>query len=132
MSVWGRRTLAVKAEYDDQEGVGVPTVIAPHGDAENRSLNITIRGTLEEQRAVADEMAQGLRCPNCIEALPEKPGLRAVAVYREAYQKNPAWLLDRMLERCARECCPFCGWEVRPEMIDLLDGGTLEDPWKDQ
>lgn len=125
--MWGRRTLAVKAEYADQGDTYVkPVLWTPGGDEDRRSLHITLTGTLDEQREAAAEMATGYRCANCIEPLPEPPSVRAVPAYREAYGKNPGDLLDAMLARCAAGCCPFCGWEVRGEMAQILDAGTVD------
>lgn len=126
MSVWGRRRLAVTAEYDDQAAYVKPFLIAPGGDEARRSLQITLTGPIAEQIEVRDELDRGLRCANCIEPLPEPPSLAAVPAYREAYAKNPADLLDAMLQKCAAGCCPFCGWEVRDEMTGILDAGTVQ------
>lgn len=126
MSVWGRRILAVQAEYEDQAGYVKPLLVTPGGDEDRRSLQITLTGPVAEQATAAWEMDRGLRCGNCLEPLPEPPSLRAVPVYREAYGHNPAGLLDAMLQKCAAECCPMCGWEVRDEMRSILDAGTVE------
>jgi len=125
--MWGRRTLAPRVEYEDQGDTYVnPLMVAPGGDESRRSLYITFVGSVEEQREMADELAHGYRCRNCIEPLPEPPSMRAVARYREAYAaKVPAGLLDVYLARCAAGCCPMCGWEVRPEMAKILDAGTV-------
>ena len=128
MTLGLRRTLVPTVDYDDP----VRVVHAPHGDVARRSLEITFTGSMEEQREMAEELRSLHRCPNCIEPFPAPPRLENVAVFRDLFAHNPADLREKQLALVARGCCPVCGWEVRGEMVALMDGGTLSDPWKDE
>lgn len=81
----------------------------------------------------------GLGCMQCLTPFPVEPNLRNIKVWRDLTSTEWRWPdpgRDHGLALVALGCCPICGYESSPEMMEIQDEGVqknlTDEDWNEQ